>query len=129
MKFDEYKAEISSYIYMKLLTLNSNNCPSCYDQPSAGIIKWTLINSPETYSHASKFTKRISFMTLEGDTLLQIQKLWDSIFSSFFQSLSKKYIWPPYKSLRVEHHRISKFILPPDTYPKFYTAKENFECS
>ena len=36
--------------------------------------------------------------------------------------------WPPYKSLRAKHHNISKFILPPDTHPKYVTAKENYEA-
>ena len=73
-KFDKYNYEISNSIDMKLLTLYSNKSPSYYDQPSANIVKLQLLNSPEKYSHASQFTKHISFMTLEGDTLLQIQK-------------------------------------------------------
>ena len=36
-------------------------------------------------------------MTLEVDTILQIQKLLYSIISAFYQSLSTNNIWPPYK--------------------------------
>ena len=57
---------------MKLLTLNSNKYPSYCDQPSSDIIKFTPLKSPGKYSHASQITKYLSFMTLEGDTLLQI---------------------------------------------------------
>ena len=74
MKLDENKYGTSNSIDMKLLTLYSNKSPSYYDQPSANIVKLQLLNSPEKYSHASQSTKHISFMTLEGDTLLQIQK-------------------------------------------------------
>ena len=31
------------------------------------------------------------------------------------------------KKIKIEHHNISKFLLPPDTHSKFATAKENFE--
>ena len=47
---------------MELVTINSNKYPSSYDQPSDDIIKWPLLKSPEKYSHASQFTKHISFM-------------------------------------------------------------------
>ena len=66
-------------------------------------------------------------MTLEGDTLPQIQKWWDAIISDFYQYLSTNNIWPPYKSLIVEHHNIYKFLLPPDTHPKYATEKENYK--
>ena len=94
MKIDEYRSETSISVDMKLLTLNSNKHPSYYDQPSADLIKWPLIKSPEKYSHASQFTKHLLFVTLEGDTLLQIQKWWDAIISGFYQSLSINKSWP-----------------------------------
>ena len=94
IKMYEYKSETSSYIDMKLLTLNSNKYPSYYDQPSSNIIKLSLLKSPEKYSHASQFTKHLLFMILEGDTLPQIQKLWDAIISGFCQSLSINKSWP-----------------------------------
>ena len=37
---------------MKLLTLTSNKSPSSYDQPSADIVKWSLLKSPEKNPHA-----------------------------------------------------------------------------
>ena len=64
MKVDEYKSEAYSSIDMKLLTLN-------------------LIKSPEKYAHASQCTKHPSLTTLEGDTLLKIQKLWYAIIYAF----------------------------------------------
>ena len=88
---------------MKLSTLNSNKYPSSYDQTSADIIKWPLLKSPEKYSHASQFTKHLSFMTLEGDTLLEIKKWPDVIISDFCQSLSTNKIFPKYKYLIEEH--------------------------
>ena len=88
MKANGFKYETYSSVDMKLLTLNSIKYHSSYDQPSADLINCTLLKSPEKYSHASKFTKHLSFMTLEGDTVLQIQKWQDAIISTFFQYLS-----------------------------------------
>ena len=67
-------------------------------------------------------------MSLEDTIIILIQKLWDNIIYAFCQSLSKNKSWPPYKKLKVEHHNISKFLLPPDTHSKYATAKENFEA-
>ena len=83
MRLNEFKSETVSSIYMKLSALSSNKPSSSYDQPSSDIIKWTLLKSPEKYSHASQFTKHLYLMTLEGETLLQIQKWWYVIFSAF----------------------------------------------
>ena len=66
-------------------------------------------------------------MTLEGDNLLQIQKWWDVIISAFLQYLSKKKSWTSYKSLSSEHYNIYKFLLLPDTHPKYSTAKEKYK--
>ena len=66
-------------------------------------------------------------MTLEGGNLLQIQKWWDAILSTFCQSLSSTKILPACKYVKSENHNISSFILPPDTHPKFTTAKENIK--
>ena len=59
---------------MKYSDLNSYKYPSFYDQPSPDQIKWPLLKSPDFHSRASKFTKHLSLMTLEGNTLIQIQK-------------------------------------------------------
>ena len=112
---------------MKISSISSNKHYSSYEQNSADIIKWPLINSLETYFHESQFTKHIYSMTLEGNTLLQIQKLWGVIIYALCQYLSTNKSWPEYKSLKVEHHNIYFFILSPDTHPKFSTAKENYE--
>ena len=74
MRLDELKSETASSIDMKISTLSSNTPLSSYEHPLADIIKFPLIKSPEKYSHASQFTKHRSSMTIEGDTLLQIQK-------------------------------------------------------
>ena len=52
---------------------------------------------------------------------------WDAIISVFFQSLLTNKRWTPYNKLKLDHHNISKFILPPDTHSKYAVAKENFE--
>ena len=80
---------------MELVTINSKKYPSSYDQPSDDLIKWKLLKSPEKYSHASQLTKHISSTKLEGNTIIQIQKWWDSILSAFFQSLSTNKRWQP----------------------------------
>ena len=61
---------------MKLSSIDSNKPSSSYDQASYDLIQLILLHSPGKSSHASKFTKHVSYMTLEGDTLLQIQKWW-----------------------------------------------------
>ena len=79
-------------------------------------------------SNVSLFTKYISFMTLEVDTLLQIQKWWHTIISPLCQYLSTNKICPPYKTLRAEHHNTAFSFLPLDTHPKFPTAKVIYEA-
>ena len=66
-------------------------------------------------------------MTLEADTLLQLQKWWDTICYAFYQSMSKNKSWPQYNKLKAKNYDITKFILSPDTYSKYITAEENFE--
>ena len=66
-------------------------------------------------------------MTLEGDTLLQLQKLWDAIISALYQPLSTNKCWTSYKRLKAEQHDITKFLLQQDNNSKYITAKENFE--
>ena len=100
MKFYEYKYETSISNDMKLLTFNSNKYTSYYDQPSADIIKWIPLKSPEKHSHASQFTKHLSFMTLEGSSLLQIQRWWDASLFAFREYLSTYKIYPAYKYIK-----------------------------
>ena len=88
MRLNELKSKTFSSIDMKVLTLNSDKSPSSDDQHSSDLNKWPLLKSPETFPHASQFTKHISFMTLEGDNLLQIQKWWYDILSDFCKYLS-----------------------------------------
>ena len=83
MRLDELKSETFSSLGMKLSAISSNQPSYYYDQPSADLIILPLINPSEIYSHASQFNKHLSCMTLEGDTLLKIQKWWDSILSAF----------------------------------------------
>ena len=85
---------------MKPSALNSNKYPSSYDQPSDDLIKFPLLQSPDYYSHASKFTKRLLSVNLESDTILQLQKWWDAIIYAFFQSLSTNNIWPLYEKIK-----------------------------
>ena len=88
-------------------------------------LKRLLLKSPGKYSHASQFTKQLSFMNLECNTLLQIQKWWDAIINAFCQTSPTNNSWPPFKSMRAGHHKISKFPLPPDTHPKFPQQNKN----
>ena len=128
MKIDELKSKLSSSFNKTVPPLSSNNSPYSYNQPSDDIIKWPLLKSPYFHSHASQFTKNLSFMNLEGDTLIQIQKLWDVICSSeFCQYLSTKKSWPPYKKLKAENYDITNFFLPPSTHSQYATAIDIFE--
>ena len=65
----------------------------CSEIPPYGIMKWPLIKSPDKYSHASRFIKHFPFLNLEWDTLIQLQKWWDTIIITFFQYLSTNNIW------------------------------------
>ena len=87
-KVRELNSEASSSINKTFSPLNSNNSPSSYKQPSAVIIKWPILKSPDFHSHAPQFGKHLLTMTLEGDTLFQIQKWWDVVRSAFFQSIT-----------------------------------------
>ena len=127
MRLYEFKYETVISIDMKLSTLYSNKPSLSHDQTSDDIIKWPPPKSPEKYSRASQFTKHLSSMSLEGDTLLQIQKLWYDILSAFLQYLSTNKSCTAYKSLRVELHNIYSFLLLPDAHPKNFTEKENYE--
>ena len=112
---------------MKSFALNSYIYPSYYYRPSADIIKWPILKSPYFHSHASQFTKHLSFVTIEGDTHIQLQNGGMPFISSLCQYPSTYNIWPPYNRFKAEHHNISKFLLPPYTHPKYATSQENFE--
>ena len=49
MILDESKSETVSSIGIKLSTINLNKYHLFYDKPSADIIKWSLLRSPETF--------------------------------------------------------------------------------
>ena len=55
---------------MKPSALNSNKYPSSYDQPSDDLIKFPLLQSPDYYSHESKFAKRLLSVNHGARTLL-----------------------------------------------------------
>ena len=95
---------------MKASTFNSKKYPSSYDQTPADIIKWPLLKSTYFHSHSSKFIKHLSYIILEFNTLLQLQKWWDANISDFCKYLSTNKILPPYKKLKSEHHL---YISPP----------------
>ena len=124
MRLDEFKYYTVRYFVMKLSAITLKRKYSSYDQTSADLINCPLPNSPEKYSHASQFNKHISFMNLEGDTLLQIQKWWDAILYDLCQTLSTNNIWTAYKYLKAENNNIYYFILLSDTHTKFATENE-----
>ena len=67
-------------------------------------------------------------MTVEYDTLLQLQKWWYAIHSAFCKSLSTNKIYTKYQNQDTEHYTITKFILPPENKSKYITPKENYEA-
>ena len=113
---------------MKLSYLTSNKPCYSYNKLSSDLIQSPLLKSPEKYSHASQYTKHLSSINLEGDTLIQIQKWWDSILSSFCQSLSTNNSVRSYEYITEDHHELSYFIIPPDTHTKFAKVKEKYEA-
>ena len=97
---DALKAESISSIKNKLSPLKQNNSPSSSNQPSAYINNCPLLKSLDFHSYALHFTKHLSIINIEGDTLLQLQKWWYAIRSTFRQYLSTNKIWLPYKKLK-----------------------------
>ena len=65
---------------------------------------------PWKSSHASQFTKHLSYTTLEEDTILQIQKWWYAIHPNSHQYISTNNICPAYKSLSENHYELSSFL-------------------
>ena len=124
---NDLKSKASSFINKIFSPLNLKNSPYSSNQPSADINKWPLLKSPYFPSRASQFTKHQSPMTLEGKTLLQLQKWWYSICSTFCESLSTNKIWPLYMKLKEENYYITKYLLPPYTHSKYITAKTNLK--
>ena len=61
---------------------NSHNSRYSSNQTSADITKCPLLKSPDFHSHASKFIKHLSHMTLDSNTIIQLQKRWDAIRSA-----------------------------------------------
>ena len=91
MKLDKITADntkIFNTFNMKIPTLTSNKTYSSYEQSSSDLTKFTLLKSPEKYLHELQLNKHLFPMNLEGETLLQIQKRWDSILSALCQYLS-----------------------------------------
>ena len=125
MRLNEFKSETFSSFEMKLPALTSNKPYSKYDQRSDDLIKCTLLKSPEKYPHASQSTKRLSSMTLKGNTIHYIEKWWDVILSDFCQYLSKNKSWTEYKYIKVENHNIYEFILPPDKKLHYIQQNKN----
>ena len=122
-KIDKFKSEAPWSINKLLYPLNSNNYTPSYNQPSANIIKWLLLKSTDFRLHASQLTKHLSPMTLEGDTLLQLQKWWYTIRSALCKYLSTKNSCLTYKKIKPEQYDITKCLLPPDTHSKHVTEK------
>ena len=72
-KIEKLKSRLSISINITVSPINPKNSPSYYNQHSDNIIKWPLLKSLDFHSHPSQFTKHLSYMTLEGDNLLQIK--------------------------------------------------------
>ena len=125
---DAIKSVAYIYINQTFYPANSHDSNFSSNQHSADITKCTLLKSPYFHSHASNFTKHLLPMTLEGDTLLQLQKWRDAICSAFCQYLSTNKNWPSYKKIISEHYDITEFLLLPDNNSKYITAKENYEA-
>ena len=125
---DDLKAFAYSSINLTFFPQSSHNSSSLSNQTSADITKWPLLKSPDFHSHVYQFTKHISPMNLDGNTLLQLKKWRDAIFSDFQKFLSTNNIWLSYKNLDSEHYDITKIFLPPENHSEYFTGKENYEA-
>ena len=70
----DLKAEASSSINQTLYPLNLHNFHSSSKKSSDDITQWPLLKSPDFHSRASQFTKHLSPITLQVNTLFQLQK-------------------------------------------------------
>ena len=71
LKLDELKADhmkTIEFLDTNIPDITSNKTSSPSEQPSHDIIEWPLLKPPETYSHASQFTKNPSSLNLECDS-------------------------------------------------------------
>ena len=94
-----------------------------YEQTPADIIEQKLLKLPEKYSYAPKSTKTFSSLNLEGETILQLQKWFDTIQYDFYQYLSTSNIWTVQKYPKPPDYDISIFVPPPEIHTK--SDKEN----
>ena len=67
-------------------------------------------------------------MTVNGNTLLQLQNGGMPLVLTSANIYYQKNSWPPYKKLKAKNYNITTFILPSDTHSKYVTSKENFEA-
>ena len=58
---------------MKLSSIKSIQ-PSYYDKSYTDRLKFIILKTTEHYTHSSQLDKNLYPMTLEGDTLLQLNK-------------------------------------------------------
>ena len=75
MKLDEIKSghmKTFNSFDIEISEFTPNKPSSFHEQPSTGITNCSLLKSPEKHSHLSQFTKHLSSMNLEGDTLLEM---------------------------------------------------------
>ena len=102
-KIDDIKPDHTkniNFLNMKISKILYYKNYSYSKHPSANVLKFPLLNSPEKYSHVPQFTKHFPFLNLEGDTQLQILKWWGTIISESFQSLSTNNSFATYKSIK-----------------------------
>ena len=81
----------------------------------------------QKYSYASQFTKHMSSMNLEGDTIHQLQNKLKPICYAFCLSLSTNKSWTSYKYLTPKYYYIYSFVIPSDTQFKLSTSTGKYQ--
>ena len=94
---------------------------------NTNLFKWTLLKTPEKSTRSFQFTKHLTPPTLEGNTLIHLQKWWDAIRCAYFQSMSTNNCFPTWKLLQETDYNLTKYVLPPPTHSKISTKNANYQ--
>ena len=93
---------------MKASDINSKKSPFSYDQASYYLIKWPLLKLTYFNFRTSQFIKHLSSITLEVNTLLQLQTWFLCIIGLSSQNREKNL--PPFLP---PHHKGGRERTPP----------------
>ena len=126
MQIDETKAEKMKNIdslNMKISAITSTKPTLYFEQPSADLIKRSLLKPPGKYSHASQFTNYLSSLNHQVATLLQIKITGCHFICMITIPINKQHL-ANIQITQKDKLQSLTFFLPLHIHPKSDTAKE-----